>query len=98
MAGPLTPVNVFRRLAFILIAVVGLIFLIVGGWLLAGHTSTVSMGGSNNAVPGNVVELRVDGDNAVLATPAWVGVASAGLGILLFVVAFVMMRRARKAV
>ena len=81
MADTLAPVNLFRRLTFVLIAVVGLIFLIVGGRLLAGQSWD-----------------RVEGDNAMPATPVWVGVGSAGLGILLVVVAFVMMRRARKAV
>ena len=129
--------NLFHRLGFILIAGVGLIFLLVGGWLLvsqswdkasgtvgqcqtrtvhaqpgqtrsrveqvcdvtweaagASHTATVAMD-RNDVAPGEIVDLRVNGDAAVLATPVWVGAGSAGLGTVLLVVSFVMMRRAR---
>jgi hypothetical protein len=61
MAETLAPMNLFRRLAFILIAVVGLISLIVSGWLLAGQTWDRA---------GGVV------GQGELATPVWVGVAS----------------------
>jgi hypothetical protein len=132
-------VKLFHRLGFILIAIVGLIFLVVGGWLLvsqswdqasgtvgqcqtrtvhtqpgkttsrveqvcdvtwaaggSSHTATITMG-QTGVVPGEIVDLRVLGETAVLATPMWMGVGSAGLGIVLIVVAFVMRRRARKA-
>jgi hypothetical protein len=137
-ANAATPtVNLFRRLAFIVITVIGLIFLIVGGWMLisqgwdrasgtvgqcqtqfsrtqpgrssnrvehicdvtwqaggASHRATVNMG-SDEVAPGEIVALRVNGDQAVAETPLWLGAASAGLGALLITVAGVRMRRAR---
>ncbi len=130
-------INLFRRFAFIAIGLVGLIFLVVGAWLLlslgwaratgtveqcraetvrtgAGPTNTrtdqvcevtweadgVSRSASVNLgpgdmAPGETVELRVRGDSAVAATPAWVGAASAAGGAALVAVAVLLMRRRR---
>ncbi|MDT5028508.1 MAG: hypothetical protein QOE61_4934 [Micromonosporaceae bacterium] len=124
-----------RRIVPVVLGLVGLIFLIDGGWLLlsqhwAHATGTVGActarivpngtnGGSRteqtcevtwqlnrqshassidvglDVVSGRHVELRVNGDNAVLATPVWVGAATAAGGLALVVVAGAVFARQR---
>ena len=130
-------VSLLRRLAAVVVAVIGLIFLIVGGWSLvsqgwdraegtvgqcqsrvtrtgtgagssrteqlcevtwqadgASHQTTLNTGRANLS-PGEIIPLRVKGDQAVIETPLWVGAGSAGLGAVLIVVAVVLLRRQR---
>ncbi|PZG16724.1 hypothetical protein C1I95_16995, partial [Micromonospora craterilacus] len=134
-------VRVLRRGALIVFGLVGLVFLTVGGWLLASqswdratgtvqecttriertagttgrtvqtctiswqaadgpHTTRVDIGGSAT-VPGQSVELRVSGDNVVLATPGWVGAATGAGGLAMAGTAAVLLvrqhRRNRRA-
>jgi hypothetical protein len=60
------------------------------------HTSSVTFGGASIG-PGSHVMLRVHGDAATEAAPAWAGYLFAGLGVAaLGAVGFVSMRRRRR--
>ncbi|MEV6812968.1 DUF3592 domain-containing protein [Micromonospora sp. NPDC051296] len=56
------------------------------------HTAPVDIGGSATA-PGQSVELRVNGDNVALATPGWVGAATAAGGLAMAGTAAVLLVR-----
>ncbi|MFC3502190.1 DUF3592 domain-containing protein [Micromonospora krabiensis] len=130
-------VRALRRAGLILLGLIGLVFLTVGGWLLASqswdratgtvqtctarverttsssgrtvHTCTVTWRAADGAhtgsveldragaVPGRAVALRVTGDQAVVATPVWVGAASAAGGLALVGAAAVLLVRQRRA-
>ncbi|WP_117212211.1 DUF3592 domain-containing protein [Allorhizocola rhizosphaerae] len=134
------PIHLARRFAFVAIGLVGLIFLVIGGWLLLSlawvpatgtvgacqthnvrtgtsptskrtehvcqvtweadggtHRASVNLG-TDDVAPGQTVELRVNGDDAVVATPAWLGAATAAAGAALIAVAAILMLRARRRI
>jgi hypothetical protein len=126
--------NLLRHFVPGIMGVIGLIFVIVGGWMLVSqswdkasgtvgqcqtqttrtdrssrveyicdvswdsggtsHRTTVNMGRADVA-PGETIELRVNGDQAVVATPVWFGAASAAIGAALVALAVVLFRRSR---
>jgi hypothetical protein len=59
------------------------------------HTASVNLG-STTMNPGQSIDLRVDGDSVAVASPVWVGVASAVAGLVLLVVAVLLRRRHRR--
>ncbi|WP_433533261.1 hypothetical protein ACQPYA_15290 [Micromonospora sp. CA-263727] len=128
--------RLLHRGGLILAGLVGLVFLVVGGWLLVSqgwdratgevqscttrvertgtttrtvqhctvswqaadgpHTASVDVSGSGT-LPGEAMDLRVNGDNVVVATPAWLGVATAAGGLAMVGTAAVLLLRQRRA-
>jgi hypothetical protein len=74
----------FRYLTVIVPALVGLIVAVVGA------------GGTGGPHPGDLVDLRVSGDNVALAGPAWPGPATLAGGLLLLALGGYLFIRARR--
>jgi hypothetical protein len=57
-------------------------------WVADGqtHSTTIDLG-AGTPKTGQSVDLRVDGDTVAVATPVWIGVVCAGLGVVLLGVA-----------
>jgi hypothetical protein len=60
------------------------------------HTAKVNLGSSPKYV-GNTAKLRVHGDNAVDATPAWLGYVTGAVGVLLVSAGIIVALRTRRS-
>jgi hypothetical protein len=60
------------------------------------HSGTVTFTGSGGPYPGDIVDLRVSGDNVALAGPAWLGPATLAGGLLLLALGGYLFIRARR--
>lgn len=64
-------------------------------WQADGQTHTANVTVSRDTGTGQEITLRVKGDNALVATPLWLGAGAAVLGLLLLGTATALLLRSR---